>query len=298
MKFSIALIAAIAGLAAGSAAQAQDVAAATAIDTSYRLVLDDEFNGNAVDTSKWNVMANSWIGGGYGLDQFTPSNATVANGALQLLTSKGSPSGRPYSAAFMSTRQSFQYGYFEERAMMPANGHGTWPAFWMNNNGNYPEIDIFEWLGNNASQQWSTYHPSNDAALTNGVGLGTVASGPDLSNAFHVYGMLWTPTSITWFIDGVQTFQLFQGEVYKGVVVKIPSTPMQTILNSAVGGWNGNNVDSTTVFPNAYLIDYIHIYSNSPNAVAVAPQANYSGPSNIFGPMCTLPTSPLRPLTP
>ncbi len=292
MKNTIALVTAIACLTAGSTAQAQSVAATSAINASYKLVFDDEFNGAAVDSTKWNVMANSWIGGGYGLDQFTPSNATVADGALQLATTKGSPSGRPYSAAFISTRQSFQYGYFEERAMMPANGHGTWPAFWMNNNGNYPEIDIFEWLGNNPGQQWSTLHPSNDAALTNGVGLGIVATGPDLSSAYHVYGMLWTPVSITWFIDGVQTFQLTQGQIFKGVVVNIPSTPMQTILNSAVGGWNNNDVAASTVFPNTYLVDYIHIYSNAPSAVAVAPQPNYSGPSNIFGPMCTATTIP------
>ncbi len=279
-------------LAAGSVARAQNITQTSAINTSYKLVFDDEFNGTSVDTAKWNVMANSWIGGGYGLDQFTPSNATVANGSLQLTATKGSPSGRPYSAGFISTKQSFQYGYFEERAMMPANGHGMWPAFWMNNNGNYPEIDVFEWLGNNPGQQWSTYHPSNDASLTGGVGLGTIALGPDLSTAYHVYGMLWTPTSLTWFIDGVQTFQLMQGEIYKGSMVKIPNTPMQTILNSAVGGWNDNVVDSKTVFPNSYVVDYIHIYSSAPNAVAVTPQPNYSGPSNIFGPMCSLPLTP------
>ncbi len=167
--------------------------------------------------------------------------------------------------------------------MMPANGHGMWPAFWMNNNGAYPEIDVFEWLGNNPVQQWSTLHPVNDVALTGGVGLGTTVSGSNFSTAYHVYGMLWTPTSIAWFIDGVRTLQLTQGENYRGVVVNIPSTSMQTILNSAVGGWNNNSVDSSTTFPSTYRVDYIHVYSNTSTAATVSPQSNYSEPSDIFG---------------
>ena len=247
------------------------------INSSYKLVFDDEFNGQSIDTSKWNVLSTGSIGGGYSQDQFTPSNVTISGGDLDLSVTKGSTSGRPYSAGFVYTKQSWSYGYFEERAEMPASADGLWPAFWMNNAGNFPEIDIFEWLGNTPNTQWTTYHPSNDASLTGGAGLGSTSVGPNFSAGFHTYGMWWQPNSITWYIDGVQVFQLTQGEVFNGHTVDITGTAMNLILNNSVGGWNNNTVDSSTVFPANYSVDWVHVYSNNPNAVAVTPEPGYTG---------------------
>jgi hypothetical protein len=52
---------------------------------------------------------------------------------------------------------------------------------------------------------------------------------------------------------------------------------MSTTLNNAVGGWNNNAVDATTVFPGHYRVDYVHVYSNNPNVPAVTPQPGYNG---------------------
>jgi len=256
---------------------------AVPVDSSYKLVFDDEFNGTAIDTDKWNILSSNTMGGGYGKDLVTPDNASESGGFLTLLATQGPASDRPYRVAFLFTKQSWAYGYWEGRAKMPANGHGLWPAFWMNHGGTYPEIDILEWLGNNPKEQWTTYHPVDDAKSTNGVGFGTTVTGPDYSAAFHVYGMWWQPTSITWYIDGVQVFQITQGQKFKGTTIDITSTAMETILNSAVGGWNKNVVDSSTVFPTGYLVDYVHIYSNNPNVSAVIPQPGYGGPGDSVG---------------
>jgi len=256
---------------------------AVPIDSSYKLVFDDEFNGTAVDKEKWNVLSSNTMGGGYTKDLFVPENASVAGGFLTLLSTQEPGTTRPYHVAFIFSKQSWAYGYWEARAKMPANGHGLWPAFWMNHGGTYPEIDILEWLGNGPKTQYTTYHPVDDAKSTNGVGLGTAVTGPDYSAAFHVYGMWWQPGSITWYIDGVQVLQLTQGQKYKGTTVDITSTAMETILNSAVGGWNNNTVDASTVFPASYLVDYVHIYSNDPKVSAVTPQPGYGGPGDAVG---------------
>jgi beta-glucanase (GH16 family) len=255
----------------------------TPIDGTYKLVFDDEFNGTAVAATKWNILSSKTIGGGYASDDFEPGNAREGGGFLTLLCTKLTGAGRPYRAAFIYAKQSFSCGYWEARCRMPANGHGLWPAFWMNNGGTYPEIDIFEWLGNGPTAQWATYHPDNDVALTAGAGLGSTYTGPDFSSAFHVYGLLWQANRITWYLDGVQVFQLTQGQQYNGKTVDITSRAMDPILTGAVGGWNNNAPDSTTVFPAGFVVDYIHIYAHDPNATAVTPDTGYQGPGDAAG---------------
>jgi beta-glucanase (GH16 family) len=239
------------------------------IDASYKLVFDDEFDGKSIDTQKWQVLSSSTMTGAYATNEFVPGNAAVSGGLLRLAATRGSPSGRPYSVAFVFTRQTFLYGYWETRAKMPEKGTGLWPAFWMNDKGHYPEIDVFEWLGNQPNQQWTTYHPTNDLLLTQGIGLGAAIAGPDYSSDFHIYGMLWQPGCIAWFIDGKPVLNLTQGQTYKGYVVDLPTTPMSTILDIGVGGWDHNVANASTQFPGAVLFDYVHIYSNDPKSRAI-----------------------------
>ncbi len=163
------------------------------IDSTYHLAFDDEFNGTAVDTTRWNVL-NQDIGGGYSQVHFTPGDVAVGNGVLDLSATRGSTTDRPYSAGFMFTKQTFSTGYWEARMKMPDGpANGEWPAFWMNAPpGTFPEIDILEWLGNTPGTSWETYHPPNDGSLTGGAGFGGQATGTDWSTGYHVYGMLWS----------------------------------------------------------------------------------------------------------
>jgi beta-glucanase (GH16 family) len=279
------IVTAAIGLADNSLTPSGGISSSVAvpIDSSYKLIFDDEFNGTSVDTSKWNILSSDTMGGGYAKDQFVPENATEAGGFLTLLATHVPASSRPYHVALIFTKQTWTYGYWEARMKMPAHGHGTWPAFWMNHGGNYPEIDIFEWLGNCPHSLWLTYHPANVSELTEGTGLGSMYAGPDYSASFHVYGMWWQPTGINWYIDGALVFNLTQGQKFKGATVDVTNMPLGTILNSAVGGWNGNAVDASTVFPASFVVDYVHIYSNDPASIALTPQPGYGGPGDAIG---------------
>jgi len=83
-------------------------------------------------------------------------------------------------------------------------------------------------------------------------------NGPDFSSKFHIFGMLWTQDDITWFVDGVVRFKSTVG---------VPHKPMIVILSndtdSPPKGWNwqSNAVDSTTVFPNSFDVDYVRVYA-------------------------------------
>src|SRR5262249_53284742 len=59
----------------------------------------------------------------------------------------------------------------------------------------------------------------------------------------------------------------------------ITSSPMFMILNHGVSDTIGGPTD----VPSDMLVDYVRAYSHDPNAVAVAPEANYNGPGSVAG---------------
>lgn len=110
---------------------------------------------------------------------------------------------------------SFKQGKVEVRAQLP-KGDFLWPAIWMLPNdetyGQWPasgEIDIMESRGNDASCQAggrnkfaSTLHWGPDWA-SNKYELTTeqYTHDSDLSDDFHIYGLIWTNDRITTYID-------------------------------------------------------------------------------------------------
>jgi serralysin len=241
--------------------------------TGYKLTFDDEFNGTSLDTTKWKTQwpwgTDTTQSGNYSNQQIVPQNVVVGNGVADFLVTKGTtPDGKPYGIGAISSTYTQTYGYWEAGVEMPTNADGVWPAFWLLKNGTGPdEIDISEWLGNGPTTDYMTYH-----SPTGSQAQGTYSG--DLSSSYHTLGAMWTPTSITWYVDGVQRFTTSNN---------ISSSPMTTTLNTAIGGWNNNVVDSKTVLPSEFKVDYIHIYSNASNAVAVTPQAGYTGPGGTTG---------------
>jgi beta-glucanase (GH16 family) len=103
-------------------------------------------------------------------------------------------------------------------------------------------------LGDKPTTAYLTHHFLNS---TNGAdSASTSIVGPDLSADYHTFAIDWRPTSITWYVDGVQKYQ---------VTKNIPAGKMYILANLAVGGWAGAP-DSTTKFPGYMQIDYIRAY--------------------------------------
>ena len=144
---------------------------------NWKLVMDDEFDGDKLDPKIWtpgykfvDVINNEMQG-------FVPENIVVANGVCTIKveqrdcfnTDRNGRKGAAQkfaSGAFTSyDKYAPTYGYFEARIKMPkARGAGVWPAFWMlpDRGREYPdeirssyrtkaygtgiEIDIFEFM--------------------------------------------------------------------------------------------------------------------------------------------------------
>jgi beta-glucanase (GH16 family) len=110
-----------------------------------------------------------------------------------------------------------------------------------------PEIDIMEWLGSEPDTNYMTLHYGSAATHQQ---FSTTSTGPDFSASYHKLGMLWTPRSVTWYVDG---------NARASASTNIPKKFMYMILNNT-GGWNGNAVDSTTLFPAVSSVDYVRVY--------------------------------------
>lgn len=105
-----------------------------------------------------------------------------------------------------------------------------------------------EWLGNAPTADDMTVHYGSTNQTDEGI-----FTGPDFSADYHVLGLLWTSSGLHWYVDGVERFATTKG---------LPTKPMQIILNNSTDGWNGNRVDSSTVFPSSFDVDYVRVFEN------------------------------------
>lgn len=210
----------------------------------------------------------------------------VADGLLHLIAREEAVSGaayptgsaapeevvtRPYSSARIQTRgkASFLFGRIEARARLP-KGQGLWPAIWMlpehDNYGPYPqsgEIDIAEAVnlgvtcGGCVDRLHGAVHHGGSPSTNRTYAASSPLVDPD---AFHVFALEWTRTSMTWFLDGEPYFTRPTGPPF--------DQRFHLIINLAVGGlWPESaglgGVDGAAL-PAALMVDWVRVYSRSP----------------------------------
>lgn len=219
----------------------------------WRLVWSDEFDGAALDASKWRAEDAALIKNAE-LQYYSPEDVYLENGMLVLRSQKRDLYGRHYSSGLVETKGKFsrQYGRFETRAKLP-RGKGIWPAHWMlpADKSWPPEIDIVEMLGDEPNVVYTHFHWS---AFSKHAYEGKRIKGPDFSADFHTFAVEWEPREIRWYVDG---------QLVHSRTGQVPHKPFYLILNTAVGGiWPGNP-DATTEFPQYHLIDYVRVYEKA-----------------------------------
>jgi len=185
----------------------------------------DDFSSPALDTAKWNVELTGMHFNNE-LQAYIDSPATISlidgraegasHGAL-VIQPKYSPGfvtadGQKFDfiSGRINTRGkfNFMYGTAEARIKM-ADGAGLWPAWWMLGNGKWPEtgeIDIMEYVG---EQDWvsAAVHGSGYSGETPFVNRLYFEKNNDVTK-WHIYGVDWTPDSLTFKYDGVTMFRV------------------------------------------------------------------------------------------
>lgn len=237
-----------------------------------QLIWSDEFDGTALDSSRWNYeIGDAQFNNEQQYYSAFPENIKVENGRLVITAREDSLGTSSYSSAKITSlrKGDFRYGRFEARIKLPLT-QGMWPAFWMlpteNVYGIWPksgEMDIMEMIGKKPGQAVGTLHTGLPHTFISGYY--DLPPGETFADTFHVFAMEWEPDSVTFFVDGIQYHQLTPNEIS-------PWAPFQEdfhlILNLAVGGiWPGP-VDSTTVFPQTMEVDYVRVY-NRPERLSI-----------------------------
>ena len=222
------------------------------LPNGWKLIWADEFDDIAVTLEKWTIedlVANQ----NNELQYYSTNNVKVGTGLLTLIAKEESTHGRNFTSGAVHTKNTFNflYGKVEMKAKLPS-GQGIFPAFWMMTNKEntwLPEIDILEMLGNKPNEIWMVLHGLDENNMKKNVSQSYM--GEDYSNTFHTFGLEWTPTQLTWLIDGEIRFETSE---------YIPHEEMYLYINTAIGGdWPGSP-DNTTQFPTLFEIDYVRVY--------------------------------------
>ena len=198
------------------------------IKSDFDLVFDDEFDGDTLDTTKWqydgdgvfrNSEAQLYANGPDDGNVYMEDGCVVLKAEKEERTSSSRNITKQYTSGEISTqgKGAWKYGYFEFRAKLP-KGHNVFPAIWLMgydysiSTCDWPhsgEIDIMEALGGDSDSSpngtWTTLHHSRYGQSGSGshvaTGAGSFENKSDMTQEFHNYWIYWTDEIIMCGVD-------------------------------------------------------------------------------------------------
>jgi len=193
------------------------------------LEFEDNFDGNQIDLSKWDVKESVVRGFSNPTAWMSPNNVEVSNGTLKLIATQNTPplqgtyvtdwSTNPlttqtnsfdHSVGEVWPKQSLGYGKDEIRAKVPSS-KGVLPAIWTDGSIGCNEIDVFEKYTDELTNYPTNihYYPNTQTQGSNAC-QHTIENGPNYSVAFHTFTMIWDFFKVEWYIDGDLVRQAFK----------------------------------------------------------------------------------------
>lgn len=262
----------------------------------YRLIFQDEFDGETLDDSRWVPQyLSSWAQ----KPELAEPTYIMENGLMRLqIFAETQPwcpeyDGETVVSGFttgdrnalhnwngtnavrnpveMQATHLNQYGYYEIRAK-GQSGSARHAAWWLLGFEDVPdesaEIDIFEILGNNSHKVPVNFHAWNDPDAPDGGGFSYTNRQMDFHEEFHIYGFNWiegggqgeAPDKMEFYVDGVKT-----GE--RNVNIDYPVLQLFSLYEKRDGGWTG--IWLPKPYPNTFDIDYVRVYKLVPGGQAL-----------------------------
>ena len=279
------------------AASSQD---GTGETDGYKLVWQDLFDANELNSQRWNIEVNGDGGGNNELQYYTDRAENVrlgddgkGNGCLILTAKKEVYGGRQATSGRITSKNkiAFKHGKIEAAIKLPKTANGLWPAFWMMGNDydqvGWPrcgETDIME-FGNATGikngtqdryfngachwgQSWEN-HPNYARAVTYQYSL--------QDDEFHIYTLIWDEEKVAMYVD---LDKYPDAEPY--YIMTIPATNDTNspgyyfhkenfiLFNLAVGGnfpgiWDINQItalNESNDYQASMYVNYVKIYQN------------------------------------
>lgn len=240
----------------------------------------DEFDKSKLDEKKWWDFNPAWHG--RKPSHFARSNVKVKKGVLRLSAKNLDPKkvsiqdkARGYdkfSTAIIKSKERSHYGYYEAKAKsMEA---AVCNAFWLYDpleesvkyrEGEYSEeIDIFEVFGKaNKKENQRAYYAAVHRYQTPYVESLVNKRKYKLENRytrleveydfhedFHIYGLLWTPDELVWYLDGKEVFRR-KNDFFK--------RPLHIIFDAEImETWDG--LPNPDDLPSTFQVDYLRVW--------------------------------------
>jgi beta-glucanase (GH16 family) len=192
----------------------------------WQCTFDDEFNGDALDTSKWQPQLSSTSGYTTGAlpdlvcyvddpDTISESGGTLNLSVVQTPTTQACGQAQtPFEGGMVSSYQIFtqRYGFFEARAKLPASTlDGLQETLWLYPEnqtlfGPFPdsgEIDYGEFYSEFPTTDIPVVHFPGSQDDPNATNDYCSIAGTATAGQFNTYALLWTPTTITAYFNGM-----------------------------------------------------------------------------------------------
>lgn len=218
------------------------------------LTFSDEFEGNAIDRSKWLTRyywGDKLLKDNYSVESdlhayTSDGNFETRNSILRITTKPGKTSGKVwqadkgfttrefgYSSGIINTGACFRQKYGIFTAKIKLGNPAAKNAFWLLADRITPHIDICR---TSEGKVWFDIFPSTDKVFKSSVGS-------KYSSGFYIYSLEWTSTRLVWKINGEEVFSQ---------TTDIPQVPMYISL---AGG-----LDKPINGMSVMEIDWVRVY--------------------------------------
>jgi beta-glucanase (GH16 family) len=232
-----------------------------------KLVFEELFSGDELNRKTWNVeVGEKWYNAEAQCYVDDKEHIIVNNGLLLKAKSHPEKTVCRYQSARLNTRGKYewQYGTFVVRAKV-GQGIGSWPAIWFLPTDIGPvkwprcgEIDLMEVVGRDPEVMHFSLHTEwfNHMIKTQRTKFLKI---PYIHEDFHDFKMVWTPQSISFFVDD-QPMVTFEKTEPNVPLESWPfDKPYYLILNIAVGGTWGGHIDEKAM-PYTMEIASVRVY--------------------------------------
>lgn len=232
------------------------------VKAGWKLVFEDEFNGNQLDLKKWFYSYNS-----------QKDRLAVRDGKL-IISADWNGKKTGLTSASIYTHQDFLYGYFEAKVKFRKE-HGWWSAFWLctlhpsNSFIDGMEIDIYE------DYYLRSQVPGGKPGNTLDHNLHMFANGsskswnyhsklPGSIDDFYVIGCKWTPFEISYYMNGKLMNSSANHSPYDSVTFDpfhhgFGLIPLKAIVSGCCGLSGGDPKNGK--FPEHFEVDYVRVYA-------------------------------------
>lgn len=221
---------------------------------SRELTFSDEFDGTAVDETKW--LTNHYWGDKLLHDRYSfendlqaytaKENFEIRNSLLKIHTKPQKTTGKVWSPAtgfitkdfnytsgIINTGHSFRQKYGIFSAKIKLGNPEARNNFWMLSDRITPHIDVCRTSG---GKVWFDFIPGSQKIYRTSIGS-------KYAGDFYIYTLEWKPGSLVWKVNGVEVFRQTDD---------VPQEPMYVILsgglNKPVNGMSTMEIDWVRVY--------------------------------------------------